>query len=114
MELLEELECGDKPIITVLNKSDLVSEEEIPLMNNCVRVSAKTGEGLEELLERIAKALPPTRKRVKILLPFSLGAAGAELRKTGVVHSEEYTADGLLLDITAEIFILEKYKNYII
>jgi GTP-binding protein HflX len=113
MELLEELECGDKPIITVLNKSDLVSEEEIPLMNNCVRVSAKTGEGLEELLERIAKALPPTRKRVKILLPFSLGAAGAELRKTGVVHSEEYTADGLLLDITAEIFILEKYKEYI-
>ncbi len=113
MELLEELECGDKPIITVLNKSDLVSEEEIPLMNNCVRVSAKTGEGLEELLERIAKALPPTRKRVKILLPFSHGAAGAELRKTGVVHSEEYTADGLLLDITAEIFILEKYKEYI-
>ena len=60
------------------------------------------------------KALPPTRKRVKILLPFSMGGAGAELRKTGVVHSEEYTADGLLLDITAEIFVLEKYKDYII
>ncbi len=114
MELLEELECGDKPIITVLNKSDLVSDAELPLMNNCVRVSAKTGEGLPELLERIAKALPPTRKRVKILLPFSLGAVGAELRKSGVVHSEEYTADGLLLDITAEIFVLEKYKEYII
>ncbi len=114
MELLEELECGDKPVITVLNKSDLVSDTELPLMNNCVRVSAKTGEGLTELLERIAKALPPTRKRVKILLPFSLGGAGAELRKTGVVHAEEYTADGLLLDITAEIFILEKYKEYII
>lgn len=114
MELLEELECGDKPIITVLNKSDIVNDTELPLMNNCVRVSAVTGEGLDELLERIAKALPPTRKRVKILLPFSLGAAGAELRKTGVVHSEEYTADGLLLDITAEIFVLEKYKDYII
>lgn len=114
MELLDELECGDKPVITVLNKSDLVSDTELPVMNNCVRVSAKTGEGLQELLERIAKALPPTRKRVKILLPFSLGAAGAELRKTGVVHSEEYTADGLLLDITAEIYVLEKYKEYII
>lgn len=114
MELLEELECGDKPVITVLNKSDLVSDADFPLMSNCVRVSAKTGEGLPELLERIAKALPPTRKRVKILLPFSLGAAGAELRKTGVVHSEEYTADGLLLDITAEIFVLEKYKDYIL
>ena len=114
MELLEELECGDKPIITVLNKSDLVADAEIPLVSNCVKVSAKTGEGLPQLLESILKALPPTRKRVKILLPFSLGAVGAELRKTGVVHSEEYTADGLLLDITAEIFILEKYKEYII
>lgn len=113
-ELLEELGCADKPIITVLNKSDLVNDISIPLVGKCVRVSAKTGEGLDKLLEAVAAALPPTRKRVKILLPFSLGAVGAELRKTGVVHSEEYTADGLLLDITAEIFVLEKYKEYIL
>lgn len=113
-ELLEELGCGDKPIITVLNKSDLVNDVSIPLAGKTVRVSAKTGEGLDELLEAIAAALPPTRKRVKILLPFSLGGAGAELRKTGVVHSEEYTAQGLLLDVTAEIYILEKYKEYIL
>lgn len=113
-ELLEELGCGDKPIITVLNKSDLVNDVAIPFTSKTVRVSAKTGEGLDELLEAIAAALPPTRKRVKILLPFSLGGAGAELRKTGVVHSEEYTAEGLLLDITAEIYILEKYKEYIL
>lgn len=113
MDLLEELGCGDKPIITVLNKCDLVNDISI-LMTNSVRVSAKTGEGLTELLEKVKEALPPTRKRVKILLPFSMGGVGAELRKTGVVHSEEYTADGLLLDITAEIFTLEKYKDYIV
>ncbi|MBR4287751.1 MAG: GTPase HflX [Clostridia bacterium] len=113
-ELLEELGCGDKPIITVLNKCDLANDISIPLVGNTVRVSAKTGEGLPELLEKIAAALPPTRKRVKILLPFSMGGAGAELRKTGVVHFEEYTAEGLLLDITAEIFVLEKYEEYII
>ncbi len=113
MDLLEELGCGDKPIITVLNKCDLVNDISIP-MTNSVRVSAKTGEGLGELLEKVKDALPPTRKRVKILLPFSMGGVGAELRKTGVVHSEEYTAEGLLLDITAEIFTLEKYKDYII
>lgn len=113
MDLLEELGCGDKPIITVLNKCDLVNDISIP-MTNSVRVSAKTGEGLTELLEKVKEALPPTRKRVKILLPFSMGGVGAELRKTGVVHSEEYTADGLLLDITAEIFTLEKYKDYIL
>ncbi len=113
MDLLEELGCGDKPIITVLNKCDLVNDISIP-MGKSVRVSARTGEGLPQLLEAVKDALPPTRKRVKILLPFSMGGVGAELRKTGVVHSEEYTADGLLLDITAEIFALEKYKEYII
>ncbi len=112
-ELLEELGCGDKPVITVLNKCDLANDISIPLVGNCVRVSAKTGDGLPELLEKIAESLPPTRKRVKILLPFSMGGAAAELRKTGVVHSEEYTAEGLELDITAEIFVLEKYKDYI-
>lgn len=113
MDLLEELGCGDKPIITVLNKCDLVNDVSIP-MGKSVRVSAKTGEGLDELLEAVRQALPPTRKRVKILLPFSMGGVGAELRKTGVVHSEEYTAEGLLLDITAEIFTLEKYEEYIL
>ncbi len=112
-ELLEELGCSDKPIITVLNKCDLVNDIQFPLVGTCVRVSAKTGAGLDELLKKINEALPPTRKRVKILLPFSMGGVAAELRKTGVVHSEEYTADGLLLDITAEIFILEKYQEYI-
>ena len=105
--------CGDKPVITVLNKCDLVNDISIPTVKS-VRVSAKTGEGITELLEAVQQALPPTRKRVKILLPFSMGGAAAELRKTGVVHSEEYTADGLLLDITAEIFALEKYKEYIV
>ena len=113
-ELLSELGCQDKPIITVLNKSDIASRDNIPLISNAVRISALSGKGTDELLERIAKALPPTRKRVKMLLPFSKGGAAAEIRKTGVIHSEEYVADGLLLDATVEMFTLEKYKEFIL
>ncbi len=112
-ELLEELGCGDKPIITVLNKSDVADLGSIPMISNAVRISALNGTGTDELLKKIAESLPPTRMRVKILLPFNLGAVAAELRKTGVIHFEEYIEDGLLLDITAEIFLLEKYKEYI-
>jgi GTP-binding protein HflX len=113
-ELLSELGCQDKPIITVLNKSDIASPDNIPLIGDSVRISALSGKGTEELLEKIVKALPPTRKRVKMLLPFSKGGAAAEIRKTGVIHSEEYTADGLLLDATVEIYALEKYKEFIL
>lgn len=113
--LLEELGCEDKPIITVLNKCDSVeSLADIPLIGNTVRISALTGEGIDELLQKIEASLPPTRKRVKLLVPFSKGAVAAQLRKNGVVHSEEYTADGLLLDITAEIRDLEECNEFII
>ena len=113
-ELLSELGCQDKPIITVLNKSDVASLDNIPLISNAVRISALSGKGTDELLEKIVKALPPTRQRVKMLLPFSKGGAAAEIRKTGVIHSEEYTADGLLLDATVELYALEKYKEFIL
>ncbi|MBO5857807.1 MAG: GTPase HflX [Clostridia bacterium] len=113
-ELLSELGCQDKPIITVLNKSDVASLDNIPLISNAVRISALSGKGTDELLEKIVKALPPTRQRVKMLLPFSKGGAASEIRKTGVIHSEEYTADGLLLDATVELYALEKYKEFIL
>lgn len=113
--LLSELGCGDKPVITVLNKCDLANDVSIPLVGgNIVRVSALTGEGLDLLLEKIAAALPPTRKRVRILLPFSMGGVAANMRKTGVIHSEEYTAEGIMLDVTAPISELEKHKEYIV
>lgn len=112
--LLEELGCTGKPIITALNKCDVSSDDAtIPLLGNTVRISAKNGDGLSELLLMTQKLLPPTRKRIKLLLPFNKGALASQLRKDGVVHSEEYTAQGLLLDVTADVRMLEECKEYI-
>ncbi len=112
--LLEELGCTGKPIITALNKCDVSGDDAtIPLLGNTVRISAKNGDGLSELLLMTQKLLPPTRKRIKLLLPFNKGALASQLRKDGVVHSEEYTAQGLLLDVTADIRMLEECKEYI-
>lgn len=113
--LLEELGCTGKPIITTLNKCDVSGDDAtIPLLGNTVRISAKNGDGLSELLLMTQKLLPPTRKRIKLLLPFNKGALASQLRKDGVVHSEEYTAQGLLLDVTADVRMLEECKEYII
>ena len=112
--LLEELGCTGKPIITALNKCDVSGDDAtIPLLGNTVRISAKNGDGLSELLLMTQKLLPPTRKRIKLLLPFNKGALASQLRKDGVVHSEEYTAQGLLLDVTADVRMLEECKEYI-
>ena len=113
-DLLSELGCGDKPVITVLNKCDLSDDVNIPLIGNVVRISALTGSGLDELLKKISAALPPTKRRVKLLLPFSAGGDAAMLRKDGVVHSEEYTENGILLDATVDIIFLKKLEQYIV
>lgn len=109
----------DVPVITVFNKCDRVMEEQAdfyPFMNGekSVKISAKTGEGIQNLLLEIQKSLPQTRKRVNLLLPFDKGNVVARIRQDGVVHSEEYIPQGIFLDATVEISYLDIIKDYIV
>ena len=114
-ELLEELGCIGTPVITVMNKCDLLPDAmSVPSIGKCVMISALNRKGLDDLLGEIVKALPPTRKRVKLLIPFSKGSIAAEIRKDGIVNSEEYREDGLLMDVVEDIFFLNRIKEYII
>ncbi len=113
-KLLEELGCENKPIITVFNKCDLPCDSAGLRVPGSVGISALRGDGLDTLLETIAKTLPPSRARVKMLIPYSDGAAAAALRKDGAVFSEDYRADGLFLDITADVGLIDRYSSYCI
>lgn len=113
--LLEELGCKDKPIIAVFNKCDAAPEiSSLSVGLHSVKISALSGEGLDLLLNEIQKALPPTRKKVTLLLPYSMGSDAAVLRQKGTLESEEYRPDGLLMTVTADVKLLEKYKDYIV
>ena len=113
--LLDSLGCAGKPIINVLNKCDLVPNIlDYDLIGKSVRISAKTGYGIDELLEQIENALPQTRRRVRMLIPFDKGSIAGALRENGVVHSQEYTEKGILIEATAEISFLEAVKEYIL
>lgn len=113
--LLDELGCKDKPIISVLNKCDLPISENIPRnLPLSVEISAVDGRGLDKLLQTISEVLPPSRARVKMLIPYSDGAAAAALRRDGVIADEAYREDGLWFDITADVELIDRYKNYCI
>ena len=112
-DLLEELGCSDKPIIPVFNKCDLPQADEAAMrLPGAVNISALEGKGLDELLDAVAKALPPTRAKAKLLIPYSDGAAAAALRKDGVITVEDYRADGLYLELTADVSLIDRYQDY--
>lgn len=113
--LLEELGCAHKPILNVINKCDLVPDLlNVPVVGKAVPISALKGQGLDKLLEEIAAALPPTRRDAVFLFPFDKGALAAEIRRDGVIKEEEYTSEGLKINCTADIRLIDRFKEYLV
>lgn len=114
-DILKELEADSIPIITVYNKCDIADDlYSLPDNNHTVKISALKGIGIDTLLDKTAKALPPTRKRFLLLLPFTQGSLAAEIRRVGAVHHEEYQADGLFMDAVLDINYLDRIKEFIV
>ena len=94
--LLIELGCTDRPIISVFNKCDLVGNpNDLPDGRTSVRICAKNGIGIDELLRAIENNLPVRLRKYTLLVPFDKAAILGKLRNTGALLSEEYTADGI-------------------
>ena len=115
-ELLQQLGCADRPILTVFNKCDrMEAPADINIGNNhTLCISALTGEGIEQLLDEIAAVLPPDRRRVTLLLPFDKGALAGRCRREGAVESEEYVENGLKMVVTLGSQLLETVKPYMV
>ncbi|MFT3862702.1 MAG: GTPase HflX [Solirubrobacterales bacterium] len=84
-EVLEEIGAGEKPRLLVLNKADLLDEDErheVELAHpDAVLVSALAREGLEELCEAIERAFADTLTEVELLIPYSQGGRLHELHE---------------------------------
>lgn len=114
-KLLEELGCIGKPIISVMNKCDLIGDVyALPTFGKTVMISALEGRGVDALLNEIAAQLPPTRRKAELLIPFSSGGVAAMIRRDGAVYEEEYTENGLRMVVTVDIDVLEKYKDWVL
>ena len=110
--LLNELGCGEIPVVNVLNKCDKLPENNIPESKDTVKICAKTGEGFDRLLKAIAENLPESAKRVKLLLPYDKGGITAKIREKGKIFSEEYTESGIEVDALADITILKELSEF--
>jgi GTP-binding protein HflX len=100
-EVLEEIGAGEKPRLLVLNKADLLGDDErheVELAHpEAVLVSALAGEGLEELRERIEKAFAETLTEVELLIPYSQGGRLHELHEVAGELERTDGPDGVLV-----------------
>lgn len=118
-ETLKELEIVDKTVVTVFNKTDrlLQMEEEgeagIQTMlprdfsaDYQVRISAKTGEGLDELSRILGEIIRSRRVFLKKVYPYSQAGKIQTIRKYGQLLKEEYQEDGIAVEayVPAELF----------
>ncbi|MEW6082017.1 MAG: GTPase HflX [Bacillota bacterium] len=105
-EILESLGVHGKPMVTALNKIDLLDggimrEALIGQFPNAVAVSALTGQGFEGLLEAFQRLLAPSRVTIRLRIPYGNGDVLSTIRRGGVVHEEVYHDD--CVEILAEI-----------
>ncbi len=100
-EVLAEIEAADIPELIVVNKSDLADPEVLARLlrrePHSIVVSARTGHGIDELLEAIERDLPTGLVEVIVHVPYSRGDLISRAHRTGEVVSEEHDESGTLL-----------------
>ena len=111
-EVLEEIGAGEKPRLLVLNKADLLNDDErheVELAHpEAVQVSALAGEGMEELREAIERAFADTLTEVELLIPYSQGGRLHELHEVAGELERQDGPDGVL--VTARVPSAELHR----
>ncbi|MBC7591149.1 MAG: GTPase HflX [Salinibacterium sp.] len=99
--VIGDLGARDIPEIVVFNKCDLADDDQRLLIRGLeptgIFVSARSGEGIEELLARIAELLPAPEIELTLLVPYDRGEVISRLHVQGRVISTDYQEDGTLV-----------------
>jgi GTP-binding protein HflX len=115
-ETLEEIGAGEQPRLLVLNKADLLDAEEREQLRHAypraTLVSAATGEGLEELCERIEAELSHTLRPLDLLVPYADGGSLAELHELAGEVSREDTAEGVRVHALVPARLAERFARF--
>ena len=99
-ETLYQLGIKDKTVVTVFNKMDLADPDRMikDRRADCaVRISAKTGEGVEKLLEKIGEILKEKQVLLEKVFLYNESGQIALVRKYGQILAQEYREDGIFV-----------------
>lgn len=110
--LILQLGAQATPCIRVYNKCDAYIGI-LPHGEDVVCISAKSGEGAAELVEKLSKMLDRGKRRVSLRLPYAASALVDTLNREAVIHSMEYTDEGIEAEVTVSPELFGRIKEYI-
>lgn len=122
LEVLGELGAGDKPMIVVLNKLDLVPEEErkaltdrlTPHFNGTVvPMSVREELGMEDLVCACVDMLESRVKRAVFRIPYTRSDLAAAMHSEGMVISTEYEEEGSLIEAVLPVAFYNKFSQFL-
>jgi GTPase len=113
--VLEEMGAGSKPRLLVMNKIDLLAEDdrrELRMRHpDAVPISARTGEGLDELGRRIAAQVRQEFTPVELLVPYAHGDRLSELHEVAGDLEREDREDGVVVRALLPAGLVERYAD---
>ena len=117
--VLKDLGVEEKRTLMIFNKVDRISSSGLSKRftdqySNSIAVSAKTGEGFDELMAELGKQLRPIRKMVGISIPHSKSDIIARLHEVGQVLERNYDGDEAMFKALIPPNYLDYFKQYLI
>jgi GTP-binding protein HflX len=104
-EVLAEIGAGDVPELVVINKADCADLTEVACLrlteSQSVVVSARTGDGMDELLAEVERLLPRQYREVRVVIPYSRGDLLSRAHDEGEVLAVAHHEDGT--ELTARV-----------
>jgi len=116
-EVIAEIGAERVPTIVVLNKADRVADPmELQALLNAERgsvvVSARTGQGLDELAARVRGHFATQRRRFRVSIPMAAGRAMAELRRLATIESTEASGESLTFGFSVDFRQVPRLKAW--
>jgi GTP-binding protein HflX len=117
-DVIGEVGARDIPEVVAFNKSDLIDDSQrmvlVGLVPDGVFVSARTGEGIDDLLRAIEARLPEPDVALTLVVPYSRGDLVSHLHDIGAVDSTEYVEAGTLMHVRVFRRQVAELEDYIV
>jgi len=113
-DLIMELGAANTPRLEAFNKCDIITADIRPHGDSIVDISAKTGQGISALLEKIGESLSSARKKVTLRLPYDKAGLLEVIHREGAVKDTRYSEEGIELDAVVSPSLFGKYRQYVI